>query len=321
MSRLLPVLVRSTRAVRALCLAGVAALGACGPGEAPPQIVDSQLIVAASWPVGYLAERIAGPEFEVQMPIPEDADPLHWSPDRPALEAMNRAGLIVLNGAAFEPWAERASLPLSRVVRTAKVFEDEWIERSSATHSHGPRGAHSHGTIDPHTWLDPLLAKAQAGAIRDALSARHPDQAAGFEERFRSLSADLDGLNKGWSEFSQGLDDRRVLAAHGAYDYLARRHGWTVDNFDLDPTQVPGDQDLVRLGSAAKSGPAFALLWETQPTPAVAQAAAKATGLPNLVLDPAEVRSAADAASGRTYLDVQRENLQELLQASQSSDQ
>ncbi len=318
MSRLLPALFRSTRA---LCLAGFTALSACGPIEAPPTIIESQLIVAASWPVGYLAERVAGSDFEVQMHIPEDADPLHWTPDRPALEAMNRAGLIVLNGAAFEPWAERASLPLSRVVRTAEAFEDDWIERSSATHSHGPRGDHSHGSVDPHTWLDPLLAKAQAGALRDALSARHPGQAAGFEERFRSLSADLDELHSGWSEFTQALDGRRILAAHGAYDYLARRHGWTIDNFDLDPTRVPGDKDLVRLGTTAKSGPAFALLWETQPTPAVAQAAAKATGLPNLVLDPAEVRSAAEAASGRSYLDVQRENLQTLLQATKAGDQ
>lgn len=295
-------------------------LTACGR-EAPPVAVDTDSIVASSWPLGLFAERVAGPDFQVHVVLPAGVEPEHWAPDRPALKQLHRAGLVILNGAAFEPWAERTSLPLSRLVRTANALRDQWIEHPDATHSHGPKGAHSHGTIDPYTWLDPLLAKAQAGAIRDALAERHGDKARAVEERFAALAAELDELDAGWRAFTAALDGRRLLSAQRTYQYLARRHGWNLVTFDLDPNRLPGDKQLTLLGSAAKDSPALAVLWRSQPIPTVARAVTLATGLPNVVLSPAALPPPADQASDATYLDVQRTGLARLLQLCDPNDQ
>ena len=305
---------------RLTCLALFAALG-CDRQHNQTTTVESTTIVATSWPVAFLSERLAGDDFEVQCPIPAGADPITWEPDRAALVSLTTARLVVLNGAGFEPWADRTSLPLSRVVITADRFKRDWIVQQDLTHSHGPRGDHSHGGTDPHTWLDPMLALAQAGAIRDALIERNPHLSSAVEARFAELSSELQEIHEGWMRVGQALAGRRLIAAHAAYDYLAGRHGWKIHNLDLDPAGPLSEQDLSELRDAATSAPALALLWESEPKPAVAAAAKQASGLPNVVLSPAEVRSAEQRAAGVTFLDVQRSNVERLLSLCQATDE
>lgn len=289
-------------------------IAACDPQVAHSDSAPSTdgSAVASCWPMAYLAQRVLGESVDVYSPIPAGTDPIHWVPDREALVRMQSASLVVLNGAGFEPWAERASLPLSRVLHTARVFERDWIEHEELEHSHGPRGDHSHAGVDPHTWLDPLLAKAQAGAIRDAWIAGHPDATAAVEANFASLAADLDGLHQGWQKLTQQLAGRAMLASHPAYDYLAKRHGWSLTNFDLDPESLPTPEQLSDLRQAVEDSAPTLMLWEAQPTPAVAAAVRAATQLENIVISPAEVRSDAARAAGTSYLDVQRANVQRL---------
>lgn len=298
-----------------LCLGATA----CGPQatSSDPAATINDSVVASSWPVAYLAQRVLGEQLEVHSPIPEGTDPIHWAPDRDALARMQTASLVVLNGAGFEPWAEHANLPLSRVLHTARVFEQDWIKHEQLEHSHGTGGDHSHAGIDPHTWLDPLLAKAQAGAIRDAWNDRHPDGVAAIEANFASLAADLDTLHQSWQKITQQLEGRAMLASHPAYDYLAKRHGWSLTSFDLDPESLPTPEQLNDLRQAVRDSAPAIMLWEAQPTPEVAAAVRAATQLENILISPAEVRSAAARAAGSTYLDVQRANVERLEDALQ----
>ena len=110
------------------------------------------------YPTTYFTQRIGGSHVEVTCPLPDDADPIFWQPDRNTIMAYQKAALIILNGADFEKWALTASLPTGRIVDTARNFTDQFITYESVTHSHGPGGDHTHEGIDGHTWIDPTLA-------------------------------------------------------------------------------------------------------------------------------------------------------------------
>ncbi len=69
--------------------------------------------------------------------------------------------------------------------------------RSGTSHRHGPEGEHTHKGIDGHTWLDPINAKIQAAAIRQAFAKKWPAHAESFERNFQSLVADLDCTGRG----------------------------------------------------------------------------------------------------------------------------
>ncbi|MCB9540160.1 MAG: zinc ABC transporter substrate-binding protein [Myxococcales bacterium] len=275
-----------------ICALGLAlSLVACkdapeAPRDAAPP--SGPLTVAATFfPVAAFARRIAGPKVKVIQPLPADADPSRWTPTDDVVAALQGADLVLANGAGFERWLDAVTLPRARLVRTAEPFRAAWIRRPDApTHTHGG-AAHTHGGLDGHTWLDPLQARQQAAAVRDALIAARPVLKATFEDGFDALAADLDALDAALRALPV---KQPLLASHPAYDYLARRYGWTVHNLDLDPEHAPDAAALKALTDARATAPtATILLWESAPTPAVRAAVdAASPGLQHVVFAPVE---------------------------------
>ncbi len=283
-------------------------LCACG-GET--EAVDVELtpaVYTTFHPTTWMAERIAGGLVDVVCPVPEGEDPIFWQPDRETLQAYQRAALIVVNGAEFEKWVDGASLPTSRVVDTASGFEDRWIEYEDATvHSHGPAGEHTHAGIDGHTWLDPLLAKEQAAAIRDGMVKAFPEHADAFASGFAGLAEQLDALHEALEALSPRVDGAKLLASHPAYNYLARRYGWEIRNFDLDPEAQLAPSDVDELREAAEEGEIVVLLWESEPVVAGRQVP---KGLRSVVFSPGEM-----VETGEDFLGVMERNVASLSEA------
>jgi zinc transport system substrate-binding protein len=112
-------------------------------------------VAAANYPLAYFAETLLGGALPVVFDAPGDEDPAFWEPDDAALERIQEARVILMNGAGYSKWAEQASLPASRVVDTSAGFAAQWIEvKAGVTHSHGPEGEHAHAGTAFTTWID-----------------------------------------------------------------------------------------------------------------------------------------------------------------------
>ncbi len=271
------------------------------------------VVYTTFYPTTYFAERIAGDAVRVVCPCPEDADPATWMPDAPALAAYQKAGLIVINGASFEKWIEKAALPESRIVDTAKPLRDEFIVLEDAvSHAHGPEGGHSHEGTDGHTWLDPVNAKRQAARIKRAMIQRWPDKKAAFDVGHAGLAADLDGLDLRLKFISQKLRGRRLFSSHPAYNYLARRYAWQQKYFFLEPDELPAEETLAKMKAEIALQAADLMLWESPPSPMVADAVARELNVVNVVFSPCESLSAEDRARGADYVSLMKENLDRL---------
>src|SRR5262249_29408250 len=142
-------------------------------------------LVTSNTPLACFATRIGGGQGTVTMPAPKDQDPAFWSPPIEDVLKMQKAGLLVLNGAGHEPWRARTTLPEAKVIETADRFKNKWIEvKDAVTHSHGTTGAHTHKGTSFTTYIDPMLAIEQAQAILDALKKARPAQTKAFEANF-----------------------------------------------------------------------------------------------------------------------------------------
>ncbi len=240
---------------------------------------------ATFYPVAYFAERIGGERVLVRCPVPEGDDPAGWSPDAATLADMQDADLILANGAGFEAWIPKVSLPPSRLVETAASFRAEWIEQSGgAVHSHGKGGMHSHEGFDGHTWLDPVNAKRQARAVLDALATRLPAHKSEMEARYDALAKDLDAID---AAFRALPPLPPMIASHAAYDYLARRYGWKIESLDLDPDEAPTEDQVAAILAMAKASGASHLLWESPPLAATVE---RLMPLASVVVSPVESR-------------------------------
>jgi zinc transport system substrate-binding protein len=282
--------------------------------EEPPASAGPPYVATSLYPLRYFAQRLLGDEVRVLCPVPPDADPLHWQPDRAALQLFAEATLVVLNGAGVESWRATASLPLSRTVDTTQAVASELVRFEAVTHSHGG-GEHTHEGVDGHTWLDPRLALAQTEALRDALLRAFPSQHAAIQRNHAALEADLAELDRRWQALAPRLQRVNLLAAHPAYNYPSKRYGFAITNLDLDPERELGGGELaaLRAGRGARDVPAL-LLWESEPLASTREHLQRELALPCVVFSPCENPSRAELDAGVDFLAVMRRNL-DLLEA------
>jgi len=226
------------------------------------------------------------------------------------------ADLILINGAGFETWVTKVSLPASKVVDTTAPLADKLLTFDQAvTHSHGPAGAHSHEGIDPHAWLDPRHAQVQAEEIRKALTRLLPERAAEFQANADALAADLRRLDRSLRDVTRAMGESPLLASHPAYNYLAAGYKWDIVNLNVDPQTMPGDDVFAALRQELRNRRPRILLWESPPRREVAERFSRELDVTNIVFSPCETLDAESQSVGKDYMTVMVANIERLTRA------
>jgi zinc transport system substrate-binding protein len=286
-----------------------AAVFGCANTE-PAQQPTKPEISTTFYPTTYMTKRIAGNLATITCPLPTDEDPITWMPDSATIAAYQQADLVIVNGADFEKWVAKVSLPPSRIVNTAAPLADSFVRfKTAISHSHGPAGRHDHTGIDGHTWLDPQNAKIQAAEIRNALIKLLPDHADKLNTNYAALAADLDALDASLAQLAKQLKDRSPLASHPAYNYLARRYEWNITNLDLDPEVELSDETIANMRKQIEqiAPRPKVILWEQQPIAAVIGRLENDLGLASVVFSPCE-----QAPAKGDYLSAMHDNIKRL---------
>jgi len=241
-----------------------------GTQDSGSQVLEPLSIFTTNYPLAYFAERIGGGEVEVSFPAPGEVDPAYWAPAPEVIADFQQADLILLNGAGYEKWLERASLPASKLVDTSVAVETSYVPLDDGVvHTHGPEGEHSHKGWAFTTWLDPMIAIAQAQAIQEAVSELRPEAAADFRVAFEGLQADLLVLDAELVEVGADFGDRPVLFSHPVYQYLDEHLGLNGKSVHWEPGEMPTEELWNELSTLLQSHPAELMIWEGEPLEAV----------------------------------------------------
>ncbi len=223
-------------------------------------------LYTTNYPLTYFAECIGGEYVNVVFPAPPDIDPAFWSPDMETVRKYQKADLIILNGAGYEKWIKKVSLPMMRMVDTSKAFKDNLIQiDTNVTHSHGPGGDHSHGGTAFTTWLDFSQAALQAEAIYQALARKLPARSADFARNYASLQTDLLQLDEQMKQISTQNPGTPLVASHPIYQYMARRYNLNLKMMMWEPDADPGKKEWQHLQELLGEHPAKWMIWEGEP--------------------------------------------------------
>lgn len=234
---------------------------------------DNKLTVyTVNYPLTYFAERIGGEHVNVVFPAPPDIDPAFWTPDTETVRKYQQADLIILNGAGYEKWTKKVSLPMLRTVDTSKAFKNNLIHiETNVTHSHGPGGDHSHGGTAFTTWLDFSQAVLQAEAIYKALSRKAPDYKTNFTENLEVLKKDLLELDEQMAAMNVKKSGLPLVGSHPVYQYMARRYNLNLKMVMWEPDADPSETQWKHLQGLVKAHPAEWMIWEGEPLPGSAK--------------------------------------------------
>ena len=289
----------------------IALLGCSPPDGENKEVTQTteDIIMTTFYPTQYFTEKIAGGLVPVVCPLPEDEDPVNWKPSREKIIQYNSASLIILNGANFEKWPNYVTLPLGKTIKSVNLPDDELVTyEDSISHRHGPSGAHSHEGIDGHTWLDPVLAKLQSEVIFKKMMNVWPEHRQIFQQNFNTLINELEDLNGRF----EALGKITLYASHPAYNYIARRYGWKITNFDFDPSEPLNESQIKSVQVALKKYPVKIMLWEERPIDSSAEILEKNFGLKSIEFSPCENISSEEHSNGFDYLNAMSENLKNL---------
>jgi len=268
-------------------------LAGCGGGgeagdktQVAEETTEAIVIYSVNYPLAFFAERIGGDLVEVHFPAPGDEDPAFWSPDADTIAAYQAADLILLNGAGYAKWVDRAALPSSRVVNTSEAISDRLLPlMGTVTHSHGPEGEHEHGGYAFTTWLDPELAIQQAQAIEAAISVLRPDDEPEIHRRMELLKENLFDIDGRLAAAAKALGDEPLLFSHPVYQYLINRYGLNAVEVHWEPDQAPDGHAWEHLRELLQSHPAKWMLWEGEPLEETVAGLAE-LGVESVVFDP-----------------------------------
>ncbi|MBX3301907.1 MAG: zinc ABC transporter substrate-binding protein [Nitrospira sp.] len=173
-----------------------------------------------------LTEQVGGPHVRVTSLLNGYENEHTYSPKPTDLVAVRKARLLFEVGLGLEVWVSslvrNAGSKTLRVVTTSHGVElihdggDAHEDNHAGGDATDPEG-------NPHIWLDPVNALIMLRHITEALSEVDPSHAAEFRANQAAYQNRLGQLQKELFDRTQLLADRRFIAHHSAWPYLAKR--------------------------------------------------------------------------------------------------
>ena len=196
-------------------------LSACAPA-APADIAATTL------PVWQFTCRITeGTDLTVTRLVTESVSCLHdYTLTVRQMKAIEGCQVLVLSGAGLEDFLGDALNSARQVIDSSAGIGllEGGHHHHEGEETHEEEHHHEH---DPHIWLSPECAMAQARNICEGLSVEYPEFREIFEENLAGLLADLETLEAYGQAQLSGLSSREILTFHDGFSYLA--HAFDIE--------------------------------------------------------------------------------------------
>ncbi|MSO28992.1 MAG: zinc ABC transporter substrate-binding protein [Candidatus Planktophila sp.] len=295
-------------------------LSGCSSSESDSSASGGIKVVAAMYPLEFVAKAIGGDMVSVENFTPPGVEP-HDLELTPSQVVELDAADLLLYISGFQPALEEAAQQ-SAPANSLDLLSVDGLNLLTATedgHNDGAEDvnegeeAHSDEEMvnDPHFWLDPARLIVVAKAVASKLSEVNPENSEAFESNLAAFVTELEALD---AKFTTGLatcERDLIVTSHAAFGYLADAYGLSQEAIaGLSPESEPTPKRLNEIGKEAKADGTTTIFFETLASPKVAQTLANDLNIESAVLDPIE-----GISEGQTYFSVMESNLEALRKA------
>src|SRR4051794_4087990 len=259
-----------------LVLAGALAvlIGGCGADADSPR-PGALAVTVTTTQVADLVHNVGGQDVDVHQILEPNSDPHEYEVRPGDVKAVAESRLVIASGRDVDGWLGDAT--------AAAGAQDRVVELIDHVRTRSGSEAGQRGDLDPHWWQAPRDGVRAVAAIRDALVAADPADAAGFRRRAAAYSRRIQRLDgaiaRCWSRVPP--QRRRLVTTHDALGYYAHRYGITVVGAvipSLSTAGAPSAGGLARLVDALPPGRAKADFAPSSGQPKGGQGIAQGTG-------------------------------------------
>jgi zinc transport system substrate-binding protein len=300
----------------------LAMIATANSGGRPTQQDDREehekiTVVASFYPLYEFASRVVGDRAEVSSLVPAGIEPHDWEPTAEDVSRGRSANILVINGAGFESWIN--DMKAKVVANTSEGikfdYEEEEEEREAGNddeqHRHGDSGG---GGVNPHIWLDPMLAKHQIDKIRNVIVNADPVNADYYNENADRFAKELDSLDAFIRSELANCEKSDFIAFHDAFVHFSERYGLRQHSIHgVSPEGEILPQTIQQIVELANELDIDVIYSEDLVDSRLADTIAnEILGGKVLVLSPIEGISREEQAAGIGYIDKMKQNIANL---------
>nr|WP_072537839.1 zinc ABC transporter substrate-binding protein [Anaerococcus mediterraneensis] len=317
--------------------------------EKAEEKLESKVIYSSFYPIYNLTKQIAGDKFDVKAFNSLTSESHGWEPSAKEIAELSGSKLIFINGAGMEEWkdAVEETVDIDMVDTSAGLdlikadddhdhdHEDHDHDHEDADHDHDHEDAdhdhdhedadhdhedadehehhHHHGEFDPHTWLSPLNAKAQAKVIADKLSEIDPENKDYYMENYEKVAKELDDITNEYKEKFDKVTNKKFIVPHQAFGYVARDFGLEqIPLSSLTSTDEPDAKAMKDVTDLAKAKKIKTVFFEKGGSDKAAKTIADEIGAEVAPLSTMEFASKEDLDKNVTLQEIIKENLENI---------
>ena len=305
---------------------------------------ESSVIYASFYPIYNLTRQIAGDKFDVKAFNSLTTESHDFEPSAKEIAELSKSQLIFMNGAGMEDWKDDVEetvditmvdtsegLDLLKADHDHEDHEDQdhgHEEAEHADHDHvhedgdehdhdheegEEEGYHHHGEFDPHTWISPVNAKAQAKVIADKLIEIDPANKDYYEKNYQKVASEFDEIINEYKEKFNQVTNNKFIVPHEAFGYVARDFGLEqIPLASLTSTADPDAKVMKEVTDLAKADKIRTVFYEKGGSDKAAKTIADEIGADTAPLSTMEFASQDEIDKEVTIQEIIKENLENI---------
>jgi len=267
-------------------------------------------VLTTFYPIYDFTQNVAGDKANVTLLVPMTTDVHDFQPTPSDIQKVASANVLIYNGAGLEPWIDQlvaaANNPNLIVIDTSKGISLLPVPQTFQKDNR---------TVDPHIWLDPVLAKLQVQNILQGMIQADPKDQQYFTANAQAYEAKLDQLNSQIINETANAKTTVFVTFHEAFAYFANQYNLTQipisGPFEEEPT--PGDIQSVI--AVINQYHLCYVGYESLENPAISTSIASQTNATLIQMNPIEGLTIADQAAGMTYLTLMQQDITNIAKA------
>jgi zinc transport system substrate-binding protein len=289
-----------------LVLTMIAVLGGCASDKTKENNNGGLKIYTSFYTMYDFASKIAGDKAEVINLVTDGSEPHDWEPSTNDMVALEKADILIYNGAGMEHWVEQVSDSLENDITLVEASKGVDIISEEETD----------GDSDPHVWLDAKNAKLEMENIKNALVKADEVNAQYYEENYKKYAVMFDELDSELTSRLGALEDKNIIVSHEAFSYLCKAYGLQQTSIgDLEADAEPDANRIAEIVEFAKENKVTTIFFEELVSPKVANVIADEIGANTDVLNPIEGLTEEQAKAGEDYFSLMKANIDALEKA------
>ncbi|MCL6635282.1 MAG: metal ABC transporter substrate-binding protein [Peptococcaceae bacterium] len=292
-------------------------------GPASPGAERKIKVYTTIYPLYDFAVNVGKDRVDIVNLVPAGAEPHEWEPSPKDLAGLSRADVFIFCGAGLENWVGRAlssvrakNMTVVDAGRNIRLIHGGGHEPTPEEEAGGGPEAGRGAVTDPHIWVDPVNAKQMVGNIAEGLAEADPAHADEYRKNAAAYQDRLDALHARYQSELAGVKFREFITSHDAFGYLAERYQLVqIPIRGLSPESEPTPARMAEVVRIAREKGIKYIFFESLVSPRVSEVIAGEAGASTLVLNDAAGLTPEEIKSGKDYIAVMEENLENLKKA------